>query len=776
MAILNNKPATIAKEQSVTVSLSTSELFSSIQSILPDSHWSVSNWERVEFIYKSDTQIDRLVFNVHRNNLNAVMFFNEYFLEQNCECKKLLIHDKVGDTFTIRRSQFSNLFGSQALFDVEVTSESFTPSITQINYTNGSYSIGNNIDFAVVFDTFDLFIQSGSPLLNLTIGSTTRTASLTSVTNFGVATFNFRYTVQAGDVDVDGIVIQSLNANGTAFVNFAGTPVTPNLSFTPISTNIIIPAPSSNFTVGEISGFSEVEELYNFEEFVNGEYSPVLIVRGVHESNPGVFKTYTVNNNLVRTSALQIPGGDDTQIATTTWNRAASYREQSTGHPILLFRGRPNIASPNRKVYKYNSVTGAVTQLSNTNPSGEDIPEAFFTTTLVNSLNLSDIRTVVLFAALDENGKRKLFKYDTVTDTVSKIQDFHTSKDDRPSDFISFTHANGDTFTYFFIDKNPDGEGLGDFRGEKILCRMDKFGTIEYLPTFTYNPPDRVITITPTSYARMGFDGSNEPYIPDSSFYSDRPISSMTVWGNNLIYFAYTLGPSSGYKCLARVDQNGNQSVIAPTVGPEYPNCKTVGNDRYPNPIDGNFYFTVDENPSIGSQNSSYRIGYITPTLEFGYSSEAEIGSASFRIGTSAGILYAAGSNTTTLLNRTGLMLYPELSIVGSDWVIPNAQSIFSESRILTMAEHDGYFYFPADLVPVGQTNPVNGLISKLRRVPLTKTAPIESELVFDLNNEQVGERVSDVPYLLHSSMGRLFFTIIDVTDNRRRLFYITHT
>jgi hypothetical protein len=772
MAILNNKPATIAKEQSVTVSLSTSELYSAIQSILSDPHWSISNWERVEFIYKSDTQIDRLVFNVHRNNLNAVMFFNEYFLEQNCECKKILIHDKVGDTFTIRRSQFSNLFGSQALFDVEVTSESFTPSVTQINYTNGSYSIGNNIDFAVVFDTFDLFIQSGSPLLNLTIGSTTRTASLTSVTNFGVATFNFRYTVQAGDVDVDGIVIQSLNANGTAFVNFAGTPVTPNLSFTPISTNIIIPAPSSNFTVGEISGFSEVEELYNFEEFVNGEYSPVLIVRGVHESNPGVFKTYTVNNNLVRTSALQIPGGDDTQIATTTWNRAASYREQSTGNPILLFRGRPNIASPNRKVYKYNSVTGAVTQLSNTNPSGEDIPEAFFTTTLVNSLNLSDIRTVVLFAALDENGKRKLFKYDTVADTVSKIQDFHTNKDDKPSDFISFTHADGDTFTYFFIDQDPDAF----IKGEKTLCRMNKFGTIEYLPTFTYNAPDYGnITITPQSYTAIGFDG-NEPYLPGNSFYQNRSISSMTVWGNNLIYFAYSLGASSGYGCLARVDQNGNQSVIASTVGPEYPNCKTVGNDRYPNPVDGNFYFTVDENPNF-SQPTSYRIGYITPTLEFVISSEVEIGNASFRIGTSAGILYASGTNT--VLNRTVLMLYPELSIVGSDWVIPNAQSGESspgESKVLTMAEHDGYFYFPADLVPVGQTNPVNGLISKLRRVPLTNAVPIESELVFNLNNEQVGERVSDVPFLLHSSMGRLFFTILDVTDSRRKLFYITHT
>jgi hypothetical protein len=230
MAILSNKPATIAKEQEVVVTLSTSELFSAIQSILPDSHWSVSNWERVEFIYKTDSQINRLLFNVHRNDLDDVMLFNEYFLEQNCECKKILIHDKVGDIFTIRRSQFSSLFGSQTLFDVDVIQESIigTPP-TVISITppaNGNYSyyalsgsdplsrwIGNTLDFVLTFSedvgigpSVKVAIRVGQP--NVLPGGSDSSIKYASYVDSVDANNGhlFRYTIETPqEVDIDGI-------------------------------------------------------------------------------------------------------------------------------------------------------------------------------------------------------------------------------------------------------------------------------------------------------------------------------------------------------------------------------------------------------------------------------------------------------------------------------------------------------------------------------------------------------------------------------------------
>jgi hypothetical protein len=771
MAIIT-KPS-VSKNVAATFTLNKAEL-AAIPSVVAHPYFNnTTNWKFVRLLYQSSpgNQTSFVSFDATQVTPQAT-FLVSAKARDSFQIQKITILDYDGGFHEVKRSELN-----VADFDITFVAG---PVITGINYTNGSYSLGNNIDFAVVFNTFDLFV-SGSPLLNLTIGSTARTASLISVTNFGVATFNFRYTVQAGDLDADGIVIESLNANGAIFTNSIGGSVTPNLSFTPISTSIIIPSPSSSFTVGEITGFTDIEEFYNFEELTGITYSPVLLVRGIHESTPGVTKMYKITNSLTRTVAFEIPGGDNTQIATTNWNRAASYREQSTGHPILVFRGRPNTSAPNRKVYKWNSFTGVVTQLDSTNISGEDLPEAFFTTSWKNPGNPSDVRTIVLFSAINEFGYRKLFKYDTVTGDVFQIQDNHANAHDNPSDFISFTHTSGEIFTYFFIDKDPNAF----FKGEKILCRMSDTGTIEYISQATYvDPTYGTLDIIPTTYERGLGSNALEPYVPDSSVSNTRPLSSMTIWQNKLIYFAYYLGASSGYQCLAQVDGNGNLSAIGSTIPDlsisNYPTMVTIIGDRYSNPVDSNLYFSVNENPGIGEAHTLYRIGVLTPSLQFSYSSAAEIGSAPNRKGTSAGILYAIGNSTT--LNRAALVLYPEVLAVGPDWVIPNNQEgiyFAGQGKPLTMAEHDGYFYFPADKVADGEVSPPGGVVSKLRRVALTNTVPITSELVHDLNNETAAlaqgyPRLTDMPYLLHSSLGKLFYSVIDTNFNRR-LFYITH-
>lgn len=228
MAILSNKPATIAKEQGVVVTLSTSELFSSIESILPDSHWSVSNWERVEFIYKTDSQINRLLFNVHRNSLDAVMFFNEYFLEQNCECKKILIHDKVGDIFTIRRSQFSSLFGSTILFDVEVTNQQIDitpPTILSYQAPNaGTYRVGDNFDYDFTFS--EPILVQGIPsvtVYNVTDSSNYLTVNYLS--GSGTNVLKFRYTIESTLIPKTDILVRPLSPiqlNGGSIRDAAG--------------------------------------------------------------------------------------------------------------------------------------------------------------------------------------------------------------------------------------------------------------------------------------------------------------------------------------------------------------------------------------------------------------------------------------------------------------------------------------------------------------------------------------------------------------------------
>ena len=80
-----------------------------------------------------------------------------------------------------------------------------TPSSVQTatGPANGTYAPGQYLSFALTFN--ESVNVTGTPRLMLTIGSTTRYADYLSGT--GSSTLNFRYTVQAGDSDSDGIAL-----------------------------------------------------------------------------------------------------------------------------------------------------------------------------------------------------------------------------------------------------------------------------------------------------------------------------------------------------------------------------------------------------------------------------------------------------------------------------------------------------------------------------------------------------------------------------------------
>jgi ELWxxDGT repeat protein len=87
------------------------------------------------------------------------------------------------------------------------------PTITSVTGpTAGTYIVGQNLDFTVVFS--EAVAVTGTPQLQLTIGSTTEYATYQGGT--GTSTLTFRYTVQAGDLDSDGIAVASCRLTSTA--------------------------------------------------------------------------------------------------------------------------------------------------------------------------------------------------------------------------------------------------------------------------------------------------------------------------------------------------------------------------------------------------------------------------------------------------------------------------------------------------------------------------------------------------------------------------------
>lgn len=103
-----------------------------------------------------------------------------------------------------------------------------TPSVqTATGPANDTYIPGQYLSFALTFD--ESVNVTGTPRLTLTIGSTTQYADYLSGT--GTSVINFRYTVQAGDSDANGIaVVAGIDLNSGTLSDAASNSA--SLSFT----------------------------------------------------------------------------------------------------------------------------------------------------------------------------------------------------------------------------------------------------------------------------------------------------------------------------------------------------------------------------------------------------------------------------------------------------------------------------------------------------------------------------------------------------------------
>ena len=118
-----------------------------------------------------------------------------------------------------------------------ITVDNTAPTISSVTGpANGTYGVGQNLNFTVNYD--DNVTVTGTPGIPLTIGATGRTASY--VSGSGTSALVFRYTVQAGDNDSDGITSASpINLNGGTIQDAVGNNA--GLSFTaPNTTGVLV--------------------------------------------------------------------------------------------------------------------------------------------------------------------------------------------------------------------------------------------------------------------------------------------------------------------------------------------------------------------------------------------------------------------------------------------------------------------------------------------------------------------------------------------------------
>ncbi|PUZ22632.1 hypothetical protein DCC81_19555 [Chitinophaga parva] len=113
------------------------------------------------------------------------------------------------------------------------------PTITAVGVpAPKTYVAAENLDFTVTFNS-DVII-TGAPTLNIVVGSSTRQAALQTST---ASTATFRYTVQPGDADADGITLPAaLSLNGGSIADAAGNPADPTLHGAGTTTGVKVDA------------------------------------------------------------------------------------------------------------------------------------------------------------------------------------------------------------------------------------------------------------------------------------------------------------------------------------------------------------------------------------------------------------------------------------------------------------------------------------------------------------------------------------------------------
>ncbi|MFC6998482.1 Ig-like domain-containing protein, partial [Rufibacter roseus] len=180
---------------------------------------------------------------------------------------------------------------------------------------NKTYTAGENLDFTVYFSE-DVTV-TGTPSIAITIGNTTRSATYVAGSSTATALL-FRYQVQAGEVDTDGIAFETqktIALNGGTLQDLAGNNAT--LTFTtnfttPVKVDAEVPQVASVSVPA--SGIYKTDDILNFT--VN--FSENIIVTGdattlklqVGTTNPDRFATFANKSANSITYQYKVLTGD----------------------------------------------------------------------------------------------------------------------------------------------------------------------------------------------------------------------------------------------------------------------------------------------------------------------------------------------------------------------------------------------------------------------------------------------------------------------------------
>jgi hypothetical protein len=176
------------------------------------------------------------------------------------------------------------------------------PTISSVSATNGNYNaaLNSNLNLTVAFN--ESVTVTGTPRIALTIGTSTEFANFISLTDSRTATFRFTVIVEYGDIDLDGIVVNSpLQLNSGAISDLATNSIV-SLTFTPpVTTSVNVYQPPSAPIIESITANNGSVTVYFTAPTSNGS----VISNYKYSLNSG---SYLALSPLDATSPVTISG------------------------------------------------------------------------------------------------------------------------------------------------------------------------------------------------------------------------------------------------------------------------------------------------------------------------------------------------------------------------------------------------------------------------------------------------------------------------------------
>ncbi|MFV3307729.1 Ig-like domain-containing protein [Pseudomonas sp. NY15181] len=158
----------------------------------------------------------------------------------------------------------------------DIAVDGVAPTVTSVSVpANGTYVAGQNLDFTVnLSEAVTVDTSTGAPRLAITLDGG-RTVFAQYLSGSGSSVLVFRYTVQPGDNDADGIQVTGLSANGGRLSDAVGNDMNPSLNNVGDSHAVLVDtrAPSVTSVVRldpSPTNAKTVDFLVSFDENVSG--------------------------------------------------------------------------------------------------------------------------------------------------------------------------------------------------------------------------------------------------------------------------------------------------------------------------------------------------------------------------------------------------------------------------------------------------------------------------------------------------------------------------